>query len=148
MLEVISGLSIPVSRYGEEVGTIRFNPNDVAFSERAYALIGEMDIAEKEYTRKAGELEAENAKDENGIPANMRKRLALMREICEAMRRRIDEVFGEGTSQICFGDALDMDAIWDFVEGVSPYLDEAHQERIKKYTQRRGNRQQRRALEK
>lgn len=148
MLNITTGVSIPVSRDGAEVGAIHFNPNDVAFAERVYDLIGEMDAAEQDYTRRAEELEADTMEGPYGLPANQRQRLALLREVCEAMHARIDEVFGDGTAQLCFGGALDLDAIWQFFDGIAPHLDAAHQERIKKYTQRHGNRQQRRALTK
>lgn len=148
MLEIRTGVSIPVSRDGQEVGVIRFNPNDVAFAERVYGLIAELDQAEHEYNAKGAELEADKTKDEYGLYKNQRARLALLREVCETMHRRIDGVFGDGTSDICFGGALDLDAIWQFFDGIAPEMDDAHQDRIKQYTQRRGNRQQRRALEK
>ena len=146
MLNITTGVAIPVTRDGQEAGTIRFNPNDVAFAEKVYDLIGELDAAEQEYTRRANELEADKTEGKYGLPANQRERLGLLREVCETMHTRIDGVFGEGTAQICFGGALDLDAIWQFFDGIAPHLDEAHQERIQRYTQRHGNRQQRRAL--
>lgn len=148
MLNISTGVSIPVTRDGQEVGTIHFNPNDVAFAENVYELIGALETAEQDYSRRASELEADKTEGKYGLPANQRARLALLREVCETMHARIDEVFGEGTAQICFGGALDLDAIWDFFDGIAPELDAAQQERIKRYTQRRGNRQQRRALDK
>lgn len=148
MLNITTGVSIPVTRDGVETGAIRFNPNDVAFAEKIYDLIGELDVAERSYASKAAELEADETEGPYGLPANQRERLALLREVCETMHARIDDVFGKGTAEVCFGGALDLDAIWQFFDGLTPHLDEAHRERIKKYTQRRGNRQQRRALEK
>lgn len=148
MLNITTGVTIPVTRDGQETGAIHFNPNDVAFAEKVYDLIGALEAAEQEYTRRANELEADKTEGPYGLPANQRQRLALLREVCETMHARIDDVFGEGTAQICFGGALDLDAIWDFFDGIAPELDAAQQERIKRYTQRRGNRQQRRALKK
>ena len=148
MLNISTGVTIPVTRDGQEVGTIHFNPNDVAFAEKVYDLIGALEAAEQEYSSRAAELEADKTEGPYGLPANQRQRLALLREVCETMHARIDDVFGEGTAQICFGGALDLDAIWDFFDGIAPELDTAQQERIKRYTQRRGNRQQRRALDK
>lgn len=147
-LNITTGVSIPVNRDGKEVGVIHFNPNDVAFSERVYDLIGELDAADKEYTQKAADLEKDTELDAYGLPRNQRERLSLLRGVCETMHAKIDEVFGEGTSEMVFGGALDLDAIWQFFDGIAPEMGEAQQERIKKYTQRNGNRTQRRALRK
>lgn len=146
MLEIRTGVTIPVNRDGEDVGELRFNPHDVAFSERIYAMISEFAAAQEEFTKRTAELEADNTKDKYGLPANQRERFALVRELCESTHAKIDEAFGEGTSELVFGGALDPDAIWQFFDGIVPSMDEAQQERIKKYTQKHGNRQQRRAL--
>ena len=50
--------------------------------------------------------------------------------------------------EMVFGGALDLDAIWQFFDGIAPEMGEAQKDRIKKYTQRNGNRAQRRALRK
>lgn len=147
-LNITTGVSIPVNRDGKEVGVLHFNPNDVAFSEKVYDLIGELDTADREYHQKAIALEADTALDDYGLPKNQRERLALLRNICETMHAKINEVFGDGTSELVFGGALDLDAIWQFFDGIAPEMGEAQQERIKKYTQRNGNRAQRRALRK
>lgn len=146
MLEIRTGISIPVTRDGVEVGSIHFNPNDISFSERIYGMIGELDAAEQEYSRRVAELEKDKTVDKYGMPANQRERFAIVRGICETMHAKIDETFGEGTSAMVFGGALDLDAIWQFFDGIMPSMDEAQQARIKEFTQRHGNRQQRRAL--
>lgn len=147
-LNITTGVSIPVTRDDKEVGVLHFNPNDVAFSEKVYDLIGELDAADREYNQKATALEADKTLDDYGLPKNQRERLALLRNICETMHTKIDEVFGDGTAELLFGGALDLDAIWQFFDGIAPEMGEAQQERIKKYTQRNGNRAQRRALRK
>ncbi len=146
MLEIKTGVTIPVTRDGTEVGSLRFNPNDVAFAESVYAMIGELDAAEREYSRKAAELEADTSVDKYGLPVNQRERFALVREICETMHAKIDAAFGAGTSGMVFGGAMDLDVLWQFFDGILPSMDQAHQERIKEYTERHGNRQQRRAM--
>ena len=115
-LNITTGVSIPVTRDDKEVGVLHFNPNDVAFSEKVYDLIGELDAADREYHQKATALEADTTLDGYGLPKNQRERLALLRNICETMHTKIDEVFGAGTSEMVFGGALDLDAIWQFFE--------------------------------
>ena len=78
-LNITTGVSIPVTRDDKEVGVLHFNPNDVAFSEKVYDLIGELDAADREYHQKATALEADTTLDGYGLPKNQRERLALLR---------------------------------------------------------------------
>ena len=58
------------------------------------------------------------------------------------MRDAIDNIFGAGTSQTVFGDAMSPEAIASFFEGITPYFQKASSDRIQKYT----NRAQKRAM--
>lgn len=148
MLEIQTGVTIPVNRNGVNVGELRFNPHDVTFSERIYTMISEFSEAQEKFVKRTAELEADKSEDKYGLPANQRERFALVRELCETTHAKIDEAFGEGTSELVFGGILDPDAIWQFFDGIVPSMDEAQRERIQKYTQKHGNRQQRRVLSK
>lgn len=143
-MKIQTGVVVPIERNGKQVGEICFDPNDVAFAERVYDLIAEWGKKEKGYEAKAKALEADSTEDEYGIPRNARARLKFLRESCEDMKASIDAIFGEGTSKTAFGDALSMDAIGQFLEGITPYLEEARGDKLDKYL----NRAQKRALKK
>jgi hypothetical protein len=57
-----------------------------------------------------------------------------MKEICTTMRKNIDQLFGEDTSQMMFGDSLSWIAISDFFQGIVPFIKKTRTEKISKYT--------------
>lgn len=113
---------------------IEFDPNDVLFVEKFYRLIKEFDDKRRGYLTRAEKLEANDEKDETGLLKNAGDRLDLLKEVCKFMREQIDEVFGEGTSQAAFGDAYNIEMIQQFFEGITPYIEKARAEKIKKYS--------------
>ena len=111
---------------------IEFNPTDVAFAERFYSVIRDFEVKQVEYQRRGQELDIQ-ALDANGLPANVGAGLALLREACEFMRERIDSVFGVGTSQKAFGDALTLDMFEQFFEGIMPFIQTARSEKMTRH---------------
>lgn len=132
-------IGIPIERDGEDVGSLTFNPNDLAFVDRYYGLISEFEVKEKEYQERAKALEQNKEVDSYGIPKNMKEGLALLKEICEFMRGRIDYVFGEGTSQLVFGEAYTLDIFEQFFNGITPFIQQARTGKVEKYTGKRKN---------
>ena len=132
-MKIETGLSIPVERNGEHVGSLHFNPDDVCFVEHVYGLIGELEQAEKAYEAKAKELEADKAVDEYGIPKNIRARLQFLREVCEDLYAKIDTVFGAGTSEMVFGGALSLSAIEQFFDGLAPHFEQVRADKMAPY---------------
>jgi hypothetical protein len=118
---------------GDESRVIVFNPSDTLFAERFYKLIGEFENRLTEYQQRGIELEADSTPNGNGMPANMGARLELIKEACEYSRESIDKVFGEGTSQIVFGDVLSLDAIQQFFSGITPFIQTTRAEKIAPY---------------
>lgn len=112
---------------------ITFNPSDVAFVERFYALIGDFETKQADYERRAADLDAVTEKDKNDLPVNLGARIAFMREVCETMHGQIDGLFGEGTAQTVFEGALDIEMIASFFEGLTPYIQSSRQEKLQKY---------------
>jgi len=47
---------------------------------------------------------------------------------------------GAGTSQIVFGESLNIDAVVQFFEGIRPYMQKARAEKVAKYTNARPKR--------
>lgn len=122
---------------------IEFNPDDIAFVENFYSLISEFEDKEVEFKKKAKELEKNTELDSYGIPKNTKGAIALMREVCDYFRGKIDSVFGDGTSNTAFGKANTIEMFAEFFEGITPFIQKARTGKIEKYT---GNRGQRRAM--
>lgn len=116
---------------------IVFDPDDVVFAERFYALMREFDAKQEEYRVRSEALDAGRAElDGHGLPVNLGESLAFLRDVCEFMRSQIDFLFGEGTSQKAFGDALSLTAIDQFLEGITDLVQQARGRKIEKYSPR------------
>lgn len=114
---------------------IEFNPTDVLFAERFYAAYQEFNVKQSEFQQRSEELDAHKDElDENGLPVNVSQGLAFLHETCEFMRSKIDYLFGAGTSQKVFGDALNLDVIGQFLDAMTPYIQVARSEKVAKYT--------------
>lgn len=112
---------------------IKFNPNDIGFAQRFYALIGNFEIKEKEYIEKAIKIDENKELDSLGIPKNTEEFLKLTREICDYVKQQIDLIFGEGTSETVFGDASTIEMFESFFNGIVPFIQQARSEKIEKY---------------
>ncbi len=119
---------------GDESRVIAFNPNDALFAEKFYKMLGTLQTRFTEYQIKADIVEAIQETDANGIPLNTGERIELMKEVCVFAREQIDELFGAGTSQTAFEDALSIEAIIQFFEGVKPFVQNARADKVAKYT--------------
>lgn len=119
---------------GDESRVIAFNPNDALFAEKFYKMLGTLQTRFTEYQIKADIVEAIQETDANGIPLNTGERIELMKEVCIFARGQIDELFGAGTSQTAFEDALSIEAIIQFFEGVKPFVQSARADKVAKYT--------------
>ncbi len=134
MLNLNTGaVKIPIQRDGEAAGSICFNPNELDFAERFYSLLAEFEEKEKEYKNALAKLDENNEIDSYGLPKNAAQRLALLRDIAEYMKGRIDYVFGAGTSAVLFGEAIVLEIFEQFFEGVTPYIEQARVGKIEKY---------------
>ena len=113
---------------------IEFNPGDVAFAERFENLISEFEAKLAEYQARSDELEADKGLDAHGIPVNFNARIALMREVCEFIREKIDHIFGSGSSQKLFGDAMSLDMFTQFFSGITPFIQRDREAKVNKYS--------------
>lgn len=112
---------------------IEFNPTDVLFVERFYAMCQEFQVRLEEFDQRYAKLN-EVGLDENGMLTDANDNFALQKEFCTYVRGKIDDLFGNGTSQKVFGNALSVDMITDFFEGITPFIWDARNERVKKYS--------------
>jgi hypothetical protein len=137
-LQITTGQKrLPITRDGESVGEIVFNPGDVIFAEKFYRLIGDFQRKLGEYQSRGEAIDAVTGQDEHGIPVNAQARFELMRDVCEWLRSEIDDLFGAGTSQVVFGDAMALDMFQDFFTGITPFIQKSRSARLEKYTNKR-----------
>lgn len=104
---------------------ISFDPSDLSFAERVYDLVTDLEKKEVEYRRQAEELDAAGGDFKAGM--------ALIREVCEDMKTRIDSIFGDGTSKAAFGDACTVTMFDQFFDGVMPYIAAVRKPKMDKY---------------
>lgn len=113
---------------------IVLRPNDAIFAEKFYKMLGSFQTKFTEYQGRAVAVESKTETDENDIPLNTGERIELLKEICQYAHGQIDELIGVGTSQIVFGDSLNIDAIVQFFDGIRPYVQTARAEKVAKYS--------------
>lgn len=125
---------------GDPERVLVFNPSDVAFAERFYRLVDDLQKKLTEYQPRSEAMEAVTKVDEYGVPVNMQDRIAFANEVCDYMRGQIDTLFGKGTSQIVFGDTRELDMFDQFLNGLTPFIQKARSDKVKKYTNKRPKR--------
>lgn len=103
---------------GEERGIFKFNPSDIEAAKRVLAL--QTELAEKE-TEFRAEADKCNTVEE---------KVDLMDKYVTYYEQVIDQIFGEGSSQILFGNARSLTMFIDFFDGITPYFEKASQARI------------------
>jgi len=135
VLKITTGVrTIPIERDGVNVGSISFNPEDLAFMDKVYALYAELRAKDSEWERRAKEIDAQTTLDENNMPINGAERSVYLLEVCGYMRGRIDSVFGAGTSEIVFGDTMRFEVIEQFLYAVEPHIKQARESKTAQYT--------------
>lgn len=133
-LQVDTGLRrLQVTRDGEVVGEIKYNPSDYIFAEKYYSLFAFFEQKQNEYGARMAELDANTEKDAQGFPANTLERLQLAEQICNDLNAKIDEIFGENTSQIVFGDFKKLELYSQFFSSIAPDIQQARVQKIEKY---------------
>jgi len=107
---------------GNERGIFKFNPTDVNLAKSVIELQAELEIQQKQFEDRVKECETDQEK------------ITLMSEVVTYYRGLIDKVFGEGSSQILFGDAVSLTMFSDFFDGITPYFEKARKDVKAKYT--------------
>lgn len=124
-LHISSGaVRLNIIRDGENVGVFTFNPKNLLEAQRYSDVVVEMQKKKVEYLERARVLDAEN---------DIKGKIDFLIEYVKEMRNDIDKIYGEGTSDLVFGDTLDIDMFFDFIEGLAPYYKKASSERTAKY---------------
>lgn len=115
---------------------VRFNPDDILFAERFYQLIQDFEEMQRTYEVKLQALEVGTV-DENGVPEDTKELFQTVHEVCDFLHSKIDEVFGEGTSQAAFNGVKSLPQIEQFFTGITPFVQAKRQEKVNKYARKR-----------
>lgn len=113
---------------------IVFNPKDVVFAEKFYRLIKDFEDKKADFEARAEALDSNEEVDEFGLPVNTGERLDYIKEICQFLFDKIDQVFGDGTSEKVFQGVYNLDAIGQFFDGISPFIKAARTKQVEKYS--------------
>lgn len=134
-LQINTGVKrLEIERDGEAVGVLEFNPNDTLFAEKFYAMTEKFQEKQRKNQEQAKELESDKGVDENGVPLNVQANLDFQKDLCNFCYEQIDAVFGSGTSEMVFGDALNIESVFQFFEGITPHFQRARNAKVAKYT--------------
>ncbi|MFR4979081.1 MAG: hypothetical protein ACLUDG_09205 [Butyricicoccus sp.] len=109
---------------------ISFYPTDISFAEGFYNLMQKYDHKQKEMEKR---IEALKHEKKTRIEMNI-ECTKIKREAFDTIREGIDNTFGDGTSQIVFGDRNTLDMVSRFFTGVTPYIQNARKSEIERYT--------------
>lgn len=112
---------------------IEFNPEDVLFAERFYALIKVFEEQEAKFQTRLKQISENEAKDEYGIPLNTQETFDLAIEICNFLREQLDKVFGAGTSATVFGETQSLSMFEQFFSGIAPFIQNSRASKVTKY---------------
>ena len=133
----IKQLSI-VDINGDQKCVVEFNPTDILFVERFYDIYQEFEKKLAEYEKRSTELDAQSGDlNEDGVPLNMQAGLDFVKDVCNFMREKIDYLFEEGISQKLFGDVQSVDMIGQFLQGITPYIQETRTKKVNRYANAR-----------
>lgn len=124
---------IPIVRDGVHVGELVFNPKDSIFAEKLYVLLSEFQEKLKSRMVRMKEIESIQGTDSNGVALNAVELTKLTTGTCVYIRSEIDKLFGNGTSQMVFGDSMVLESFQQFFSGVLPHIEKERKEKVDGY---------------
>lgn len=113
---------------------ITFNPEDIAFIDAFYDLIGEFDQKIEEFKQRELVLRKNKEVDKYGIPVSTKEEIQLTKDLCAYLREKIDALFGAGTANTAFGKSNTPDMFVQFFDGITPFIQTAREKKVQKYT--------------
>lgn len=105
----------------EERGIFKFNPEDIGTTKKFLNVQKEFEVKQKEFL------------DKSEMCTTPDEKIELLSEIVDYLKTTIDGCFGQGSSQILFGDSCSLTMFEDFFEGITPYYEQASKARVEKY---------------
>ena len=127
-------IRLAIERDGVATGeSIELNPSDILFADKYYRLTERLKEKDVEFKKRAAVLDEHKEEDENGVPLNTRERIALTTDIVNEIRGELDTLFGEGTSVKAFGEVRSFDVLYQFFNGITPFIEKARMDKVNKY---------------
>ena len=105
----------------EERGIFKFNPEDIETTKKFLNVQKEFEVKQKEFL------------DKSEMCTTPDEKIELLSEIVDYLKTTIDDCFGQGSSQILFGDNCSLTRFEDLFEGMTPYDEQASKGRVEKY---------------
>lgn len=123
---------------------ISFNPSDLLFAEKFYAMLKEVRKLLVEIERKTAEFDKQNIDDiyitdDIEFPAVIDEAIEFHKQSCEKMFVEIDKLFGEGTSEMVFQGVYALEVVAQFLDGITPFITVKRAEKVDKYMKRRSS---------
>lgn len=121
---------------------IEFNPKDLLFAEKFYAMIKEIKTLLKEIENKTNDFDI-RAKDisididNDEFPAVIDDTIQFHKQSCEKMFEEIDKLFGTGVSEMVFQGVYDIEVVAQFLNGITPFISNVRSEKVNKYVSKR-----------
>lgn len=110
---------------GNERGIFSFNPTDIKVARKVNDLIEEYEKKQIEFAEK--EKQCTTTED----------RIRLLDEVVDYFKTSIDEVWGENSSKVLFGNASTFEMFDDFFAGITPYYQKESKKRMSKYEKKK-----------
>ena len=112
-----------VDEAGNQRGIFSFNPSDIESAKRVIEIQKDFEMKNTEFQKRINAAET------------MEEKIIILDELVTYFEKVIDDCFGEGSSQVLFGDDKSVEMFYDFFEGITPYYEKASKERMAKYIQ-------------
>lgn len=108
---------------GNQRGIFTFNPSDIESAKRIIEIQKNFEMKNVEFQKRINAAET------------MEEKITILDELVTYFEKIIDDCFGEGSSQVLFGNDKSVEMFYDFFDGITPYYEKASKERMAKYIQ-------------
>lgn len=108
---------------GNQRGIFTFNPSDIESAKRIIEIQKDFEMKNVEFQKRINAAET------------MEEKITILDELVTYFEKIIDDCFGEGSSQVLFGNDKSVEMFYDFFDGITPYYEKASKERMAKYIQ-------------
>ena len=112
-----------VDEAGNQRGIFSFNPSDIESAKRVIEIQKDFEMKNAEFQKRINAAET------------LEEKITILDELVTYFEKVIDDCFGEGSSQVLFGDDKSVDMFYDFFDGITPYYEKASKERMARYIQ-------------
>lgn len=112
-----------VDEAGNQRGIFSFNPSDIESAKRIIEIQKDFEMKNVEFQKRINAAET------------MEEKITILDELVTYFEKIIDDCFGEGSSQVLFGNDKSVEMFYDFFDGITPYYEKASKERMAKYIQ-------------